>query len=228
MAKIKTIKRKIKDKLHDISISCNSDGRFSCKFPSEISSKVHVLKELELNSYNSLRELEGEISDTIQKYENANIKTRLVIAITFGAGGNIAKDKDKGYIKDLDPSFNGKFALNGGYLLDEGNVIKFNYRILLEEILFEHKEFYSVNSINKLSESYIKSEPEHHKIDGFIAIRKAFTYTNEIIIDYSPKVLKNLESIEDQFRNAVLFMSKLLGQNDLKEILSNEIKKIMP
>lgn len=228
MAKIKTIRRKIKDKQYDISINCNSGGKFSCKFPSEISNKVHVLKELELNNYNSLEELEGEISDTIQKYENANVKTRLVIAITFGARGNIARDKDKDYIKNLDPSFNGKFALDGGYLFNEGNVISFNYRILLEEILFEHKEFYSVNSINELSESYIKSEPEHHKIDGFIATRKVFTHTNEIIIDYSPKVLKNLESIEDQFRNAVLFLSKLLDQNNLKEILSNEIKKIMP
>ena len=99
MAKIKTIRRKIKDKQYDISINCNSGGKFSCKFPSEISNKVHALKELELNNYNSLEELEGEISDTIQKYENANVKTRLVIAITFGARGNIARDKDKDYIK---------------------------------------------------------------------------------------------------------------------------------
>jgi hypothetical protein len=112
--------------------------------------------------------------------------------------------------------YGGKFCINDVFT-DGYNLIKFGYKILIEEKLNDSVTYYqtikcgrdSPNNDNRRVGDYIASNYKYHLGE------------DECVLPYTEEIIKNLNSIEQQLKNAALFLSNLLSSNNVENILTS-------
>ena len=219
MAKIKTIKIRLGEVIYDITVKCNSDGKFTFDAPAELTSMVESLDDIRRCYFDSLKDLEHKIHLAIDQYRNAVIQRRLVIKVDFGAGGKFVTD-DSGYVL---PQFGigSKFNIDN-FFTDGSNLIKFGYKILIEEtingcVIYYHTIKCDVDTIK-----------DDRKIGNYVPSNYRFHLEkDEKVLPYTEEIINNLESIERQLKNAALFLSQLLSSDEVEQILTSGNLKLL-
>lgn len=222
MAKIKSIKIQLGERVYDIVVKCSTTGMFSFEAPGELRSLIKELDDAITKKYQSLKDLESEVMKFINDFRTAETKTRLVIQIKFSAKGEIVKG-DNGVIL---PGFgtNERFHKQG-WFNEDCSCIEFGYSILFEESINGKITYY--NAIKTNSDTY-KSLPNYRVIDGYIAGNYRTNRTDkDIFVPYSPEIIKSLQSIEVQLSNAAIFLSKLLDNENLETLLISGNNKLL-
>lgn len=220
MAKIKTIKIRLGEVIYDITVKCNSDGKFTFDAPAELTSMVESLDDIRHCYFDSLKDLEHKIYLAIDKYRNAVIQRRLVIKVDFGASGKFVKD-ESGYVLPQFSNIGGKFHINNVFT-DGSNLIKFGYKILIEEtingcVIYYHTIKCDVDTIK-----------DDRKIGNYVPSNYKFHLgKDEKVLPYTEEIINNLESIERQLKNAALFLSQLLSSDEVEQILTSGNLKLL-
>lgn len=215
MAKIKTIKIKLGKTIYEIVVKCNTNGKFTFEAPASLISIVKPLDDINRYYFDSLKELEHKVYKAIDEYRNAVIQRRLVIRVEFGASGNFVKD-ESGFLLPQFSKYGGKFCINDVFT-DGYNLIKFGYKMLIEEKVNDSVTYYhtikcgrdSPNNDNRRVGDYIASNYKYHLGE------------DECVLPYTEEIIKNLNSIEQQLKNAALFLSNLLSSNNVEKILTS-------
>lgn len=220
MAKIKTLKIKLGNTVYDIVVKCNTEGKFTFDSSRELLGMIKKLDDLSRNYFDSLKDLERNIYKIVDEYRKATIKRRLVIRVDFGASGKFIND-DSGFPLKEFSQHGGKFAISN-FFSDGANIIKFGYKILIEESVNDCITYYSTI---KLHESNLKDD---RRIGDYISSNYRTNLSeNENVLPYTEEIINNLESIEKQLRNAALFLSDLLSSSDVERILNSGNLKLL-
>lgn len=220
MAKIKTLKIKLGDTIYDIVVKCNTKGKFTFEANSGLTGTIIKLGDIERNYFDSLKDLEDKIYQIIDEYKKAVIKRRLVIKVDFGASGKFIKD-DEGYPLPQFSKLGGKFSMDDVFI-NGANLIKFGYKILMEESINDCITYYSTI---KLFNSDLKDD---RRIGDYMARNyRCLLGENEEVLPYTEEIINNLESIEKQLKNAALFLSELLSCDRVEQILTSGNLKLL-
>lgn len=212
MPKIKTIKIRLGETIYDIAVKCNTNGKFTFEAPVNLTAMVKDLDDINRCYYESLKDLENQIYHVIEEYRKAEIQRRLVIKVDFGASGKFVKDEG-GFLL---PQFRngGKFYISNVFT-DGDNLIKFGYKILIEEKINDCVIYYHTI---KCENDTIKDD---RKVGNYIPSNYRFHLgKDEKILPYSEEIINNLNSIEQQLKNAALFLSQLLSSDEVEQILT--------
>lgn len=214
MAKIKTIKIKLGEAIYEIVVKCNTNGKFTFEAPTTLISMVRPLDDINRCYFDSLKELEDKVYKAIDEYRNAVIQRRLVITVEFGANGNFVKD-ESGFLLPQFSIYGGKFCINNTFT-DGCNLIKFGYKILIEEKINDCVTYYHTI---KCGRDY-PNKDNRRVGDYIISNYKAYLDKDECVLPYTEEIIKNLNSIEQQLKNAALFLSNLLSSKNVEKILT--------
>lgn len=207
MAKIKTIKQTVNGMNYEIVIKCNSKGRFSCDIPLPLRSIISDLQEIQRTEYQSMQNLESMIIDKIAKHRESMIKTELVIAVSFKARGRIVRNENDITLPQF--SQTGKFRMDSTFFYEKGDVIYYDYNVLLKETINGNAEYYRTSKL--CCDRFTEHVPEYRKINGYIAENRIYSIKDyACILPYDETILTNLDAIRNQFKKAVLFLSDLL------------------
>lgn len=221
MPKIKTIKIKLADTIYDIVVKCNTNGNFTFEAPASLISIVKPLDDINRCYFDSLKELEDKVYKAIHEYKNAVIKRKLVIKVDFGASGKFVKD-ESGYLLPQFSNYGGKFCIND-FFTDGNNIIKFGYKILIEESINDCITYYSTIKCNNDIPTL-----EDRRVGNYLASNyKVHLGKDEKVLPYTEEIINNLNSIEKQLKNAVLFLSELLSNDNVEQILTSGNLKLL-
>ena len=212
MPKIKTIKIRLGETIYDIVVKCSTNGKFSFEAPGSLISMVNQLDEISRCYFDSLKDLEHKVYQAIDKYKNSVIKRRLVVKVDFGASGKFIKD-DEGYPLPQFSNIGGRFCINNVFT-DGCSLIKFGYNVLIEETINDCVIYYSTIKCNDA----IKYD---RRIGDYIQSNyRVHLDKDENVLPYSDDIINSLNSIEQQLKNAALFLSQLLTSDKLEQILT--------
>lgn len=218
MAKIKEIEITLDGEMYLLKINCSSKGIFTCKIPHEVSSALNIYSNI---SGATLQEVENQVHSAYSEYLNATKTVRLVVAVQFRANRKFTKDS-KG---NLLPAYfaDSKFLFSIGWSSDFHSVLAFGYKICIEETINGNKRYYHAVHESKASR-YTKDNFE--KVGDYYREHSEYLSNCEIL-DYSESLVNNLQSIENQLRNASEFLSNLFTNEESMKLLSEENIKLL-
>lgn len=218
MAKIKEIEVTLDGEKYLIKVNCSSKGIFTCKIPHEVSSALNIYSTI---SGSTLQEVESQVDSAYSAYINSNKAVRLVVAVQFRANRKFTKDS-KG---SLLPAYfaDSRFLFPTGWSSDFCSVLAFGYKICIEETINGNKRYYHAEHESKAS-PYTKENFE--KVGDYYR-EYSENLSNCEILDYSEALVNNLQSIENQLRNASEFLGNLFANEDSIRLLSEENIKLL-
>lgn len=221
MAKIKTIKIKLAETIYDIVVKCNTNGKFIFEAPASLIAIVKPLDDINRCYFDTLKELEDKVYKAINEYKKAVIKRKLVIKVDFGASGKFVKD-ESGFLLPQFSNYGGKFCINDVFT-DGNNLIKFGYKILIEESMNDCVTYYSTIKYDNDIPIY-----EDRRVGNYLASHyKVHLGKDEKVLPYTEEIINNLNSIEQQLKNAALFLSQLLSNDEIEQILTSGNLKLL-
>lgn len=209
MAKIKSKGYILEGILYNVDFFCSKEGVFSVKTYGQLMEKLNLnVRSLQSKS---LSDIENLIADAVIKFKDSRAEYKLKIGIVLGASGTYRFNNDETPNEDFNKVTNG-FRITTSYPFH--SIIGFDYRILIEE---------NRGGNVQLNETMLAEEmPEGFKnkiIGDYILYARTSIYNDEVILDYSDEILKNVKSITSQFQSATAFLTKILTSRNVQTLL---------
>lgn len=217
MAKIKSKSYILDRVMYNVDFYCSKEGLFSAKdsygFFEKINLSIRRLQSM------SLSEIENLITEAYIKYKNSTAVYNLKVGIMLGASGDYHFNEDGTPNENFNKSRNG-FRIDTPYPFN--SVIGFEYRILIEENRDGDIELYTTTLAKKMPD-----DCKRVVIGDYMLYSKTSTYNDEVVIDYSDDIAKNLKSITSQFQRATSFLVKMLTSGNAQTLLSGSNLKAL-
>lgn len=221
MAKIKTLKIKIGETFYEIAVKCGTNGQFTFSAPASLTSMIEKLDNIKNSMGESLNLLERKVYGIINEFKDAIIKRRLVVKVKFSANGKFVKDENGYNLPNFEEN-RGKFYMNRIFS-DGTSSLEFGYKILIEETVNDSVTYYNTIKCKEGDFRY-----EKRRVGNYISSNyREMNVNDEDILPFTEEIINSLNSIEEQFKNAVLFLSKLLSSNNVEKILTSGNFKLL-
>lgn len=216
MAKIKSTQYTLEGILYNIDFYCSKEGVFSVKNSAALFEKLNLnFRDLQSNS---LSVIENLITEAVIKFKDSRAEYKLKIGILLGASGKYRFNEDGTPNEDFNKSEN----VADIRALDFNSVIGFEYRILIEENRDGKIKLYETRSIKDMPEAC-----KRVKLGDYMLYDSTSKNNDEVILDYSDDILKNIKSITSQFQRATSFLVKILTSGNVQALLSgNNLKAL--
>lgn len=216
MAKIKSKSYILDGVMYNVDFYCSKEGVFSVKNSAALFEKLNLnFRDLQSNS---LSVIENLITEAVIKFKDSRAEYKLKIGILLGASGKYRFNEDGTPNEDFNKSEN----VADIRALDFNSVIGFEYRILIEENRDGKIKLYETRSIKDMPEAC-----KRVKLGDYMLYDSTSKNNDEVILDYSDDILKNIKSITSQFQRATSFLVKILTSGNVQALLSgNNLKAL--
>lgn len=221
MAKIKTVKFDFEGKEYPVNLNCSTNGVFSCNLPCKMQNNLGLSGRLE---YSSLKELEDTLSKAFQLYIESVTTYDLMIHIRFKASGKFMECEDGSVDKRFFPIAHSPLAFLR-YQYDIGNTLAFDYRILARKNCDGRLYFYGVKHESEIYGMSRYSGWDNNIVNGYIPGGEVSICSDSILIPYSEKSIKSLQSIENQLQKASMFLLDLVTADSIASVLERGFTK---
>jgi len=217
MAKIKSTQYTLEGILYNIDFYCSKEGVFSVKNSAALFEKLNLnFRDLQSKS---LSVIENLITEAVIKFKDSRAEYKLKIGIVLGASGKYHFKEDGTPNEDFNKSVNG-FRINPPYPFD--SIIGFDYRVLAEENRDGNVHLYETRLAEEMPAGF-----KQKKLGDYMLYSRTSIYNDEVILDYSDDILKNIKSITSQFQRATSFLVKILTSGNVQALLSgNNLKAL--
>lgn len=216
MAKIKSTQYTLEGILYNIDFYCSKEGVFSVKNSAALFEKLNLnFRDLQSKS---LSVIENLITEAVIKFKDSRAEYKLKIGILLGASGKYRFNEDGTPNEDFNKSEN----VADIRALDFNSVIGFEYRILIEENRDGKIKLYETRLIEEMPE-----DCKRVALGDYMLYDSISKNNDEVILDYSDDILKNIKSITSQFQRATSFLVKILTSGNVQALLSgNNLKAL--
>ncbi len=214
MAKIKCLKYEFDGRIIEVNINCSSSGMFTANLNREIQDKLGLGGRI---TSSNLNELQDTIKDAFIAYKDAKTSYKLMIAISFGACGELTKRASGEENEKFFQQRHNPYKLNMPFS-SVRSAIGLDYRVVVEENRDGRINYY--RAMPK-SEDVFKYLSDVQTIGDYYIGATVHIDSIEKIIEFNESAIKKLDSIIAQFRKASEFLIDLITNDNLEMILAN-------
>lgn len=220
MAKIKDLKFKLHSAEYSVPIRVLSSGLFVVKLPIEVTKPLGLNSEI---SVKSLRELEIEFFEVLDRFRKAETRQELVILIRYGASGKYQERKDGSYM----------FGQNGNdyYIkssFDSMPSLGFEFEVAIKETVDTVESWFKAIHTSEMSWLDSPKEDEGRESDKYYKRSTMYGVSKYKAIPFSKEALSSLKNAQEKIRAASELLFDFIDQDEkLIELMLTNTKGLL-
>lgn len=198
MAKVTDIKFEFQGKDNKIAVNVNSEGRFKCNLPKEIST---ALKMPEIIEDSNLQDLTIKFRQALERYKNASTEQTIYIAVKYASNGVYAPNS---------VNFGSPYYLNS-----DMPAIALDFKTVMLEVVDGVETWYHAGQGKEYIDRGLPNQFENERSNPDKWFKRGEFYSRKgwKIIDYNEVYLETLNKAKTNMINLSQMLHKFMEQD---------------